>query len=337
MALTTNVSGEEKVARNSFSFVVLGHVRGNANGAMNYLFDELIAEVRKLAPDLIFLTGDMIWGDFRKPLAAEVIKQDWDRLDAALGQIGIPIYRVPGNHDINAPLTRDIYFTRYGDLPQAITYRGNRFILLNSTYVPEGEAPVPIKESIGGKQLDLRQIDFIQKELTRSNQYDHVFLFMHHILWWRENEPWWRDVHPLLVGRNVRAVFGGDYGPMKFSHMQRDGIDYIQSSIEGDVPIKILQELESSRLLSQQFDNFLYVTIDGPQVTIDVKTFGEMSSGKFTPQRWHAMYQYEKPLVKRVWDVVSPPRRLVALVLVIGVSFLGGVISALAWKYRKLT
>ena len=57
-----------------------------------------------------------------------------------------------------------------------------------------------------------------------ADESGHVFLLMHHMLWWKEDAPWWAQVHPLLLGTNVRAVFAGDYGPMKFSHLRRDAI-----------------------------------------------------------------------------------------------------------------
>ncbi|MGH7770300.1 MAG: metallophosphoesterase family protein, partial [Candidatus Binatia bacterium] len=309
-------AGEREAKR--FSFVVLGHVRGEANGKMNPLLPEVIAKIRKQAPDLIFLTGDMIWGDVHSVVVdAEAIKRDWELLDAALDRLGVPIYRVPGNHDIADPVTRDIYFARYGELPQAFTYRGSRFILLNSSWVPEGSESPPSKRSytqIRGTQLGSKQIEFIRKELSEPHRYDHVFLFMHHLLWWHRDEmAWWREVHPLLVGRDVRAVFGGDLGPMKFSHMRRDGIDYVQTSIEGIPSIGILRELNSSRLLSQQFDNFLHVKVDGPRVTVEVETVGEISTGNFTPQRWRAVDEYERPLMKRVQDFIGNTRRLMTL------------------------
>ena len=304
-ASATRVCAAEQGARKPFSFVVLGHVRGNDNGTMNPWIDEVLAEVRNLEPDMIFLTGDMIWGDVWNVVPdADVITQDWDRLDAALEQLGIPVYRVPGNHDVHDLVTRDVYFARYGTLPQAFTYRGSRFVLLNSSYAPEETDPPGRRRSyldrihpyLRGKQLDAKQIAFVRRELSEGHPYDHVFLFMHHLLWWHKEEAaWWRDVHPLLVGRNVRVVFGGDPGPMKFSHMRRDGIDYVQSSVQGDVSIKVLRDYESRRLRSQQFDNYLYVSVNGPEVTIETKVVGEISSGKFTPQRWRAVHKYERP------------------------------------------
>jgi 3',5'-cyclic AMP phosphodiesterase CpdA len=323
-----------------FSFVVLGHIRGDDHGKMSPLLDELLAKVRKHEPDMIFLTGDMIWGYFHKITPnADVIKRDWERLDAALAQLGVPVYRVPGNHDIHDPVTRDVYFARYGELPQAFTFRGSRFLLLNSSLMLEGKEALPLEryQHLRGKQLGSKQIEFIRKELSGNHQYDNVFLFMHHLLWWHQEEAaWWRDVHPLLVGRNVRAVFGGDFGPMKFSHMRRDEIDYIQSSMEGIPSIERLRSWNSSRLLSQQFDNYLYVKVNGPHVAVEVQTIGAVSLGNFTPQRWRAVDEYEPPLMTRVWNVIGNSQRLMALAVSILVCFFSGFVAALIIKrYKK--
>jgi predicted MPP superfamily phosphohydrolase len=351
LAFATNLSATEKTVRRSFSFVVIGHVRGNDDGLTQPLLDPLLAKVREHKPDMIFLTGDMIWGGLgKKHQQAEVITQDWDRLDGALAKLDIPVYRVPGNHDIHDPVTRDIYFARYGKLPQAFSYRGSRFLLLNSSYVPEGTEVQAKKELnrgqqvyLRGKQLDSEQIDFIRKELTGDHQYDHVFVFMHHLLWDHDEEAvWWREVHPLIAGRTVRAVFAGDVGPRKFSHVKRDGIDYIQSSI-ADIPMENLRRHWMHRMIAQQFDNYLYVTVNGQQVNIEVETVGELSSGHFTPQSWKDMHRPEVPAEKsfltRVWDFIgspgSPRRQLVNFVASMMVCFFGGVATTLLWRRRK--
>jgi hypothetical protein len=335
----TKVNAIEDQDEGSFSFVVLGHVRGDNNGQKGVLFDELLTEIDDLKPDLIFLTGDMIWGDVHQPLAdKEAVKKDWKRLDAALEKFGVPVYRVPGNHDIHDPVTRDIYFSRYGELPQAVTFHNSRFILLNSTFVPEGDRPV-LHKPTRTKRLVTKQIDFIRKELSQRKHYEHVFLFMHHILWWPEQASWWQNVHPLLVESNVRAVISGDFGPMKFSHMSRDGIDYIQTSIENIPNLGILRDLESSRLLSQQFDNFLYVKVNGPDITIDVKTVGEMSHGKFSPQQFRAVNEYDKPYkvkLNRIWSILRRSTLFEALIVIVCGVFLLGVITGYMLKYLRI-
>ena len=49
--------------RARFSFVVAGHIRGDRNGEIPPGVEELVVEIERLSPDLVFLTGDLIWGD----------------------------------------------------------------------------------------------------------------------------------------------------------------------------------------------------------------------------------------------------------------------------------
>jgi hypothetical protein len=310
---------------------------------MNPLLDELLAEVRVLDPDMVFLTGNLVCDLTSNELPVEsTMAHEWDRLGATLGQLGVPIYRVPGSGDISS--------ASYGGLPQAIRYRASLFLLLNSAGVREGDEPAPLGYS-RDKPLDSGQVDFVRERLSEGEPYDHVFLFMHHVLWWSDDDPWWREVHPLLVDRDVRAVFSGDLGPVKFAHTRRDGIDYIQSgieqiyAIENPRAVEWLRASEEARLLARQLDNYLYVTVDGPQVAIEVKTIGAMSSAKFSPQRfrdvhgdvWHRveMPKADESLVERVWRVVGTPWRLTALALVMGICFLGGLTSAVVWNRGK--
>lgn len=352
MALAIPVYAQETSADKPFSFVVIGHVRGPEDGKLNSMLDELLADVRQLKPDMLILTGDMIWGSVKKALADnKIVTEDWERLDAKLVQLGVPIYRVPGNHDIHDPVTRDIYFKRYGKLPQAVNFPQGRLIFLNSSYVPVGNDPEP-RKYIMGQPLDAGQIDFLRRELSKSAQNEHVFVFMHHLLWWDEDAAWWREVHPLLVRSKVRAVFSGDYGPMKFAHMRRDGVDYFRSVVEDDSSPKYLNSLEhlvnmEDRLTAQQFDNFLYVTVKGSQVNVSVQVIAAVSSGKFSPQRWRQVNgpgvpqynpeHYSKTWTQRVWKTIGTPQRLAALAIISAVCFAGGAVSATIWNRRKTT
>lgn len=321
----------------SFSFVVLGHIRGDARADLNYLLGELLDEVRALEPDLVVLTGDMIWGDVRNnPADSAAVVSEWERLDSALTTLDAPVYRVPGNHDINDLVTRDIYFERYGPLPRAFSYGGYRFILLSSAWIPE-DGDRGKGRFVRGAPLDSAQKAFLAEELSRSGDYRGAFVFTHHLLWWEDDAPWWTEVHPLLAGGEVRAVFSGEYGPMKFSHLERDGIEYFQSGIEPDVRVGMLRAREASRLLSQQFDNYLYVTVTGDSLDIEVRTVGETSSGHYTPQRWRSVHKYEQEesLFARAWAAVGTPRRLTGLALLTVLGWVGGLITARLWSRRR--
>ncbi|MGH7476600.1 MAG: metallophosphoesterase family protein [Longimicrobiales bacterium] len=330
-ALTGPVPALAQSTAEPWSFVVLGHIRGGEDGNPHYFVDEILDEVRALQPDLLFLTGDMIWGDVLSPMAdsASVVR-DWARLDTMLAELSVRVHRVPGNHDIHDPVTRDVYTSRYGRPPHLVDHRRNRFLLLSSAHIPPGDTlDGSRRQWVRGKQLESPQIEFVRQALADTAAYDNAFVLMHHMLWWEDDADWWRDVHPLLVGRKVRAVFAGDYGPMKFSHVRRDRIDYVQSSVENNTGLQILRNRIQSRLLYQQFDNLLRVTVTGDRADVAVIPVGAFTGGKFTPQRWREINEYEAPrtLTQRGWDrlevLAGGPRR--ALALLVGTAGLLGL------------
>ena len=325
-------------ADSTYRFVVVGHVRRDSHGGMLHpRLGELIERIRALNPDLVFLTGDMVWGDYENnPADTAAVEREWRALDSALGSLPMPVHRVPGNHDISDIGTRDLYFRRYGPLPRVVEFRGSRFILLSSAWIPADDdtrhAPYTRPEA-----LDSAQVSFLRAELIRPGPFGHTFVFQHHILWWDPEAPWWREVHPLLAQHGADAVFAGDYGPLKFSFTERDRVRYYQSSIEGDVSLGILREMMSSRLLERQFDNFLLVTVRGPEVEVEVRTLGETSSNKFTPEHWREINLWEAPtppLPSRIWRTIGSPKRLLALSLFAVGIFAAGWFAGRRWGRR---
>lgn len=288
-------TGFSQDAEASTRFAVVGHVRGDDNGALLQNLDELIEELDRLDLDFVLMTGDLVWGDVNAEttdLAA--VEADWDTFDARFAALGIPIYPVPGNHDINDRGTRDLFLERYGPLPRSVDHGNIRVLLLSSAWIPEDDDPRKHPPTyIRGMDLGDEQVSFIASELERGGA-EHVFLGMHHMLWWHEGSAWWHDVHPLFEGHPVRAAFAGDYGPLKFSHLERDGVDYIQSSIENTFTVDMLKAKESSRVLSAQLDNFLLVTVEGPETRIEVRTLGALTTDKFTPALYREVHEYDK-------------------------------------------
>ena len=281
-AQTVGTSGD------SITFVVLGHLRGDRDRSLSHLLDELLVEVRELDPAFAVLTGDLIWGDPNGALDDKsLVAEEFDRLDAALEGLGIPIYRVPGNHDVSDAGTLDLFVDRYGELPRAVDVGRVRLILLNTAWHPDAGPVSPTR----GFNLGPSQLEALSETLADPSEYDHAFVFMHHILFWQEShEPWFQEAHPLLVEGGVGHVFTGDYGPEKFSYLRRDGVEYYQSGIAPNPSLGILQGHEWNRLLAQQFDNFLEVTVAGPNVDVTVHTLGEVTTGHFTPDLWRAVW-----------------------------------------------
>ena len=316
--LASPVLAQQPATDKPYSFVVLGHVRGGKDGP-NPKLPELFDKVRALKPAFVVLTGDMIWGDLNhKPSIRDTVLREWTHLDSALATLGVPAYRVSGNHDVQDVVTRDIYWQRYGKLPQVVALGKTRLILLASNWIPQDGDTAKMR-FIRGTDLDTAQVTWLRTELAKPG-FEHTFVFLHHLLWWEPDEGrWFTEVHPLLVAAKVDNVFSGDYGPLKFSTMLRDSIRYYQASMEGQPSLAILRGSPSSRLLSNQFDNFLEVRVNGPKPDVRVHTLAEVSSGMFTP------YHYKKvnepvvappaPLHQRLWAVINSPKRLIALAL----------------------
>jgi hypothetical protein len=233
-------------------------------------------------------------------------------------------------------VTRDVYLERYGPVPTAVDLHGFRFLLLCSPRVPEGDAPPPVpRRDIRITELAPEQIEFLRRELADPAARP-AFVFLHHVVWWDAEARWWTDVHPLLVQGNVRAVFAGDYGPMKFSHTRQDGIDYFQSSVEGRVRTDLLRIREESRLLHYMLDNYLVVRVRGGETAVEVRTVGTQSSGKFSPELYHEVFAPGGSPEEFVLRALRGPRWRTALALLLAAAFGGGVLAGgLLFRRRR--
>lgn len=319
-------------AAEDFDFVVLGHIRGGDDHQLHNRLGELIGRVREIDPDLIILTGDIIWGDYHNfDRTPDVLHAEWDAIDSAFAPIGVPVLRVVGNHDVSDLVSRDVFRARYGEPTQVFDTAGIRFVLLSSAWIPE-DGDTAHNRFIRGQPIQDVQLQWLQSVLEDPQDPDRTFVFLHHLLWWqREKGPWWQEVHPLLLEHGVRAVVSGEYGPLKYSHRARDGIDYFQTSLGGDPSVRLLRSAESNRVLAAQFDNFLHVSLRGDETSFEVVTLGEMSSGHFSPQQYVDVFiapDDPQPLWTRVWQVLGSPARLTALGLALAFSFLAGVLVA---------
>lgn len=328
LVLTFWASGPVTAAADTTRFVVLGHIRGSA-GKLSPKLDELLREVRDLRPAFVVLTGDIIWGDVHKRFAEPAsIEREWDAVDSAVATLGVPVYRVPGNHDISDVPSRDVWIKRYGPLPNQVVVGDLRLLLVSSAWLP-ADGDTLHNPHIRGVDLDSAQVAWLAAELPKPGRHRMTMLFMHHLLWWEASDGrWWREVHPLLAKGGVTAVFSGDYGPLKFSTMTRDGVRYYQSSIEVPVDLGVLQDRISSRILSAQFDNFFEVVVTDDTAEVKVHTIAETSSNEFTPDRVRAINTPRpgpgESLATRVWRRIGTPPRLAALFGGLGAVFLTG-------------
>lgn len=311
-------------AADSVTFVVLGHVRGRDDGTLSPKLPELIDRVRGIRPAFVVLTGDMIWGDVqRTPVDSLWVEQQWDRLDSALAELRVPLYRTPGNHDISDLVTRNIWRRRYGAPNQVYQRNGVRLVLLPSAWIPP-DGDTRNSPYVRPAALDSSMIRWLVETLAGPPPRGPTLVFMHHLLWWGADAPWWREVHPLLPAAGVQVVFSGDLGPLKFSHTERNGVRYIQTSMEAANQLVTLRKLEPSRILSSQFDNFLVVRVVDQEVRVEVEVLGALNSEQFTGERYQAMMEpWPRTFRERMSDLLSP-RRIAGLLVILLGAFAGG-------------
>ena len=322
----------DSLSRRPFSFAVLGHIRGEGDGALNPKLGELLDKVRALRPDFVLLTGDIIWGDLfgsgdgpenAGPPDPAKVRRQWEQVDSALATLELPVYRVPGNHDISDRGTKRIWWERYGPLPRSLERYGSRFLLLGSAWIPADDDTVR-QIVTRPRMLDSAQTAWLKAELGRSG-WDHTFIVMHHLLWWNPEAWWWKEIHPLLRPAGVAAVFGGDYGPLKFSHLTRDSVRYLQGSMEGFMTLGTLKAIASARVLSAQFDNFLFVRVNGPAVDVEVKILGEWVSPQYEPAFFQATMPAPPPTGLRPFlRTLATPRKLAVIAAMFLATFLAG-------------
>ena len=318
-------------------FAVMGHLRGNENGELNPWMDEIVEALAAEAPEVVFLTGDLIWAEYHaERVDRKVVEQDWDALEAALRPLGAPFYVVPGNHDINDPVTAAIFEERYGKRPSAVRIGDSLFLLLDSTRYDD-TVPTPSPRTYTRTDaLPADQLAWIGKTLREHDDARHVFLFVHHVLWWENDAAWWKDVHPILTQHPVRAVFAGDFGPLKFSHTERDGIQYIQSAIEGFSHVQTARNIEMTRIMNYQFENFVVVDVAGDAVDFQVRTAAALATGKQSPERHHEIFAPAQLSIREKLDraLGGPTRRSLLGAAAFGFAILGAAAGYLAGRRR---
>jgi hypothetical protein len=336
-------------AQARFSFAVVGHVRGPANGELpRERLQRLIEDVRRAGPDLVVLTGDSIYGDIdrqwdeeRTPLDREALVADWEALDALLATLEVPVHRAPGNHDLWERTTLEVWRERYGEPHRWFDFEGARFLILNSCWLPpEGSDERLPGRFIRGFQLPPEQVEWLAGALAAAPAPEHVFGFMGHTLWWEDDAAWWREVHPLLARAPTRAVFAGDLGPNKWAHLERDGIHYVQSAVEfTDPALRMLQNREESRRINAELDNWVLVHVDGPEVRYEVRALGALSEPRHGPEHHRAVHEHDAGSVPRkLFDRFHTPQKLFDGLLMAGTLGLGGGLLigiALAVLFRR--
>ncbi len=123
-----------------FSFVLLSDRTGAARPGV---FERGIDVINLLRPDFVIQIGDQIQGYTSDP--AELATQ-WAEVDAIVGRLEVPLFRLPGNHDVSNEVMRAEWLRRHGALHYAFRFHDVLFCMLDTQDPPPEPADEPWDE-----------------------------------------------------------------------------------------------------------------------------------------------------------------------------------------------
>ncbi len=171
------------------------------------LYEKAVAEVNRLNPDFVIITGDFVHNQH----SLEQM-QEFMRITAKINP-EIPVYYTPGNHDIGLNPDKESlrkYTHRFGKDRFAFKYKGSLFIGFNTGIIKSNMA-----------KKDQRQYRWIKSKLKKGRKADHIILFCHYPFFnnvFDEDEKYSnlslesrQKYLPMFNDHNVRAIFSGHY------------------------------------------------------------------------------------------------------------------------------
>ena len=271
-----------------FVFAVLGDNRGDDTGQQPSTFYEVLKAVQKQSPAFILDSGDMIYGHSSDE---NRVREQWQIYRKAIEPLRIPIFHVPGNHDIWDESSARLYRELWGTTYYSFDYGNARFIGLDT-------------ETANGR-LGEKQFDWLKQQFGNSKQ-GNVFVFLHRPLFpidgaiggSLDEYPVERDQLHKLFAQNrqvIRGVFAGH--EHLYSFQRRDGVPYYISGGAG-APLYVAPELGG-------FHHFLLVRVSGDDVRVELKKITAPQRKLEKPRRiapGQVLENWEAGLFWYAWD-----------------------------------
>jgi 3',5'-cyclic AMP phosphodiesterase CpdA len=130
------------------------------------LYEKTVAGINRLKPDFVVITGDLVNDQNNRSQVAE-----FKRISANVSN-DIPVYYIPGNHDIGQSPTQkeiDQFISDYGADRFSFTHKNSSIIGLNSCLI---KSNTPVLEDI--------QITWLKDELFKGKDSEHIIIFTHY-------------------------------------------------------------------------------------------------------------------------------------------------------------
>ncbi len=180
------------------------------------LYEKAIAEVNRLKPDFVVITGDFVHNQ-----NSEIQNDEFKRITAKVTP-GIEVYYIPGNHDIGLEPDKQSlkkYKKRYGKDRFSFQHNGSAFIGFNAGLIKGSN-----------EKLEQKQYRWLVRELKKCKEANHIILYSHYPFFnktFDEPEkysnlgPESRQKYlPMFDEYKVSAVFSGHYHNNALSSFQ---------------------------------------------------------------------------------------------------------------------
>jgi len=232
-----------------FQFAVIGDRTG---GEREGVFNAAVELLNILRPEFVISVGDNIEGytHDRTKLITE-----WERCQTEIGNLSMPFFMTPGNHDLNNEAQRSVWQERFGSTYYYFIYRNVLFLVLSSEDPshladPEFEKDIEkynklknmdppaaekmLKEFMASdklKQYGLPanfsndQVAFVEKTLLENTDVNWTFVILHQPAWENPSENFLKIENSLKENERNFTVIAGHMHYYK--HVKRFGRDYI--------------------------------------------------------------------------------------------------------------
>ena len=201
-----------------FHFAIIGDVTGGYRGKV---LDDAVVKLNRMQPAFVLSVGDLIEGH---PEDAAEVDRQWQRFEASVGQLDMPFFHVPGNHDFQRPVMPEQWQQRFGPRYYHFVYKDVLFLILNT-------------EDESGKAFSDQQVAFVKDVLGRNQDARWTFVLFHQPVWHEFGSSGpaqlqWQKIVSGLGDRQYTVVTGHWHN---YRLYRRDGRDYMMLATTGGV------------------------------------------------------------------------------------------------------
>lgn len=231
--------------KTKFTFAIIGDK--TTGDARNWpIFDRAVDEINRLHPDFAIMPGDLIQGYVKDK---DIVTSMWKEFREHANRLNVPLFILPGNHDISNTMMYDYWAENIGLRYYAFKYNNVLFLLLNTEEY----------RKTGDGVLGAEQLSFIKDQLQKKRGVSQIFIFLHRPQWGRNGlkkrgTDEWKKVLSWLPSEKT-TVFAAHWHNLFYQKIENIP-HIILSATGGRLKPKTMPELG-------YFHHYTLVTVDG--------------------------------------------------------------------------